>query len=559
MSNYETYHSKPTTTPKDGKQIYLSEADIKLLINQLGKDDFTRDLLSWDIPKDHLQKWSVGAKSENRNGDFLTAYIYRDTRQRIVNIKYIKYNGLSRDKSTNPFTLKSEDKKEFYGSCFFGEHLIDPDKDKIVIVESEKSAIIASYYFPQYNWIAGGGSLKITKKMVKILNGYDVIAIADSDKPGRKPIKALDNLKPIDLWPELDNGYDIADFLLCDVSKEELIELSEKIEAGFNSSPENELTISEYLRPHELFDVLSMDIPKIEYLIDGLLSDFGLTIFAGRPKIGKSYFLLNMAISIAYSQKVLHYFELKKDFDVLICDLESSQRRTKGRLQQVTKNYFAGERKNKIHILYRIPPFDQGGRQVLEQYLEKYPNIKLIGIDVLEKFFPMGKGDGGNAYATAYKGLGDFQEWLISNNIAGLVLHHLRKKDRKASGSVDIYEEFSGTTAITGVSDNLMALHHKDGELVLGLKGREQEDTEIVLNFKDGVFNTQGTDLNVVTKNKSTNKIIDLLKRNSKTFFFQKEIIAETGLKQAYVSKILRMLEDDKQVIRDNKKYKWND
>ena len=104
-----------------------------------------------------------------------------------------------------------------------------------------------------------------------------------------------------------------------------------------------------------------------------------------------------------------------------------------------------------------------------------------------------------------------------------------------------------------------MALHHKDGELVLGLKGREQEDTEIVLNFKDGVFNTQGTDLNVVTKNKSTNKIIDLLKRNSKTFFFQKEIIAETGLKQAYVSKILRMLEDDKQVIRDNKKNKRND
>ena len=41
--------------------------------------------------------------------------------------------------------------------CFFGEHLLSvyPDS-KVMIVESEKSAIIASHYYPQFLWLASG-------------------------------------------------------------------------------------------------------------------------------------------------------------------------------------------------------------------------------------------------------------------------------------------------------------------------------------------------------------------------------------------------------------------
>lgn len=42
--------------------------------------------------------------------------------------------------------------------CFFGEHLINAVKTKpIALVESEKTALIASYYLPQFVWIASGG------------------------------------------------------------------------------------------------------------------------------------------------------------------------------------------------------------------------------------------------------------------------------------------------------------------------------------------------------------------------------------------------------------------
>ena len=48
--------------------------------------------------------------------------------------------------------------KERVGQCFFGEHLLAEFPDLPVgIVESEKSAIIASFYLPGYVWLACGG------------------------------------------------------------------------------------------------------------------------------------------------------------------------------------------------------------------------------------------------------------------------------------------------------------------------------------------------------------------------------------------------------------------
>jgi hypothetical protein len=39
--------------------------------------------------------------------------------------------------------------------CFFGEQLIDKSKP-VAIVESEKTAVIASGYLPQFIWLAAG-------------------------------------------------------------------------------------------------------------------------------------------------------------------------------------------------------------------------------------------------------------------------------------------------------------------------------------------------------------------------------------------------------------------
>ena len=51
-------------------------------------------------------------------------------------------------------------KKENFNlrQCLFGEHLLSSDQQRpVALVESEKSALISSFYLPQYLWIASGG------------------------------------------------------------------------------------------------------------------------------------------------------------------------------------------------------------------------------------------------------------------------------------------------------------------------------------------------------------------------------------------------------------------
>ncbi|WP_394341409.1 DUF6371 domain-containing protein [Salinimicrobium sediminis] len=46
--------------------------------------------------------------------------------------------------------------------CLFGLHLLNSDKQKaIALVESEKTAVIASIAFPQFIWMATGGLMNL--------------------------------------------------------------------------------------------------------------------------------------------------------------------------------------------------------------------------------------------------------------------------------------------------------------------------------------------------------------------------------------------------------------
>lgn len=67
--------------------------------------------------------------------------------------------------------------------CFFGEHLLKVMPDaKVMIVESEKSAIIASHFYPQYVWLASGGSSGCLNPIAsKVLKEREVWLIPDLD------------------------------------------------------------------------------------------------------------------------------------------------------------------------------------------------------------------------------------------------------------------------------------------------------------------------------------------------------------------------------------------
>jgi len=114
--------------------------------------------------------------------------------------------------------------------CFFGEHLLKiyPDK-KVAIVESEKSAIIASCIFPDLVWLAAGNLNGLSLEKCQVLKGRNVTLFPDlgafekwSEKTSE--IKKKHNCK-VNISTLLEdeatvsdraNGFDIADFIITE-------------------------------------------------------------------------------------------------------------------------------------------------------------------------------------------------------------------------------------------------------------------------------------------------------------------------------------------------------
>lgn len=117
--------------------------------------------------------------------------------------------------------------------CFFGEHLLADKSKTAAIVESEKSAIIGSIYWPEFIWLATGGLDGLNAAKFSILNGRTVIIFPDLSKPkeGKQSafeiwsskardfqniasIKISDLLEREATDQERIDGLDIADYLL---------------------------------------------------------------------------------------------------------------------------------------------------------------------------------------------------------------------------------------------------------------------------------------------------------------------------------------------------------
>ena len=112
--------------------------------------------------------------------------------------------------------------------CFFGEHLLAANPSaKVVIVESEKSAIICTHFFPSFIWIATGGKAGcFNVDASKVLRGRDVLLLPDLGaedewnkkaemlRPICKSVKLLTTLTEKATDEQRSKGLDIADSLL---------------------------------------------------------------------------------------------------------------------------------------------------------------------------------------------------------------------------------------------------------------------------------------------------------------------------------------------------------
>jgi len=225
-------------THNDAKYAPVSYLPIKILersVMQCKRCEFYSILVKLfkeDVAMDLCLKYHIGS-----NKDGITAFWQVDISGNVRECKTIPFrNDGHRDQSrTILFRGKKilNDDNANLKLCYFGEDLLSlPENfDKpVALFESEKSAVIASIYYPEFVCIATGGKhgAKWTEKNVcKVLAGKSVILFPDADayesweskssKLGENAgctVAVSDHLEKNATSEEKVNGFDIADYLL---------------------------------------------------------------------------------------------------------------------------------------------------------------------------------------------------------------------------------------------------------------------------------------------------------------------------------------------------------
>jgi hypothetical protein len=104
-----------------------------------------------------------------------------DINKKIRAGKIMLYNPNTGKRVKEPINYFSWVHPEDWQACFFGEHLLNGNTKPINIVESEKTAIIASFVYPEFIWLASGGKEGLNKDKCKVLEQRDVTLYPDAD------------------------------------------------------------------------------------------------------------------------------------------------------------------------------------------------------------------------------------------------------------------------------------------------------------------------------------------------------------------------------------------
>lgn len=260
------YPQSDSAPPSSGMKVINERVAVKIDPAQV--DYITGDqtsplhvfLLSKGISGTHLKKWNLGT-----DGSGKTVFFFRNREGDYINQKSGYYlEGGKRDKETGFFSLVQylctdcgaesiikykkcpgcsktgtvkEHPSKVYKLCLYGEHLLDPEKIKpCYIVESEKTAIVASFFYPQADFVACGAASGLsdgtggTSDKISPLMNRTIYWLSDADKAGRKN-SSLSNLakwglkfSALDLFKERQDGWDLADEILSTGKVPELTE-----------------------------------------------------------------------------------------------------------------------------------------------------------------------------------------------------------------------------------------------------------------------------------------------------------------------------------------------
>ena len=223
----------------------------------------------------------------------------------------------------------------------------------------------------------------------------------------------------------------------------------------------------------------SMESPPIDFLVQGLVPE-GLSIIGGAAKTGKTYLLLQLAVSLASGTPFLNR-EVPKKRRVLYYYLERGRMKVKTRFEEIYGSDFSPPAD--LIFVHKLPRLSLGGLAILEQHIERY-SPEVVIFDTWQNIRAETKGRQ-NAYEKEYAELAFIKGQIMAKfGVSVFLAHHL--KLFKKGDITDPMSMFNGSAAISGAVDTAMLMFRErfSETATLSVFGRDVEDTAIGLVMK---------------------------------------------------------------------------
>ena len=215
----------------------------------------------------------------------------------------------------------------------------------------------------------------------------------------------------------------------------------------------------------ELYERVFYSNPPI---IHGLLYS-GTYLFVGAPKLGKSFFMAQLAYHVSTGTPLWNYPVRKGT--VLYLALEDDYRRLQSRLYRM----FGTESTDRLFFAVSSHQLGKGLTEHLSGFIAEHKDTALIIIDTLQK---VREASGESfSYGNDYDIISQLKKFADANKICLLLVHHTRKQK-----SDDNFDMISGTNGLLGAADGAFLLHKEkrtSDKAVLEISGRDQQDQKL--------------------------------------------------------------------------------
>lgn len=246
-----------------------------------------------------------------------------------------------------------------------------------------------------------------------------------------------------------------------------------------------------------LAQMCTTPVEQPEPLVRDLLYP-GAWLLVGRPKIGKSYLLLQIALGVAKAGEFLG-FTCEAQSSVLCVFAEDNDARLQKRLAALgvaspPANVYLFNQQQVQDLAEKFA--DASFVQFLDVWLDAHPDIRLVLVDtetVLRQIWPgpLATDDDQQVTESAYRQTRVFDVLALRRGIVVLLVNHARKRSGEL---LDIHELINrANTAMAGASGSIALADPPDADpldptqkmRILGIRGRDL-DRDIMLAVHQG-------------------------------------------------------------------------